>query len=244
MPCRPRSRALASAPPRNTARYERLCVRVRRSATSPLRSCRSAARVSPVTTVSRKPGARLQTPPGWCPATPSSHRLASRLYAVETLLPSASATWSARTPSGRAASSQVTWSTARAVLNPRRVLRGCVAMTVSPRLQGQPRGEADHPGVTAALQREALCQRAAHLAHPRGAQAAARVAELELGEQALPRDEVLAAVRRVHPCPERVDVAGGHHGLAQPGIELLARLDDARRLGVGEQRAGVGLGRL
>src|SRR3954471_21154285 len=190
MPCRPRSWTISNAPPRTTARYERLWVRARTSATRPPRSCSSASRAAPVSTVSRKPGARRYTPPEWCAATPSSHRLASRLYAVETLFPSASATSSARTPSGRAASSHVTCSTARAVLNPRRLLRGCVAMTVSPRSQGQPHGEGDHPGVTAALHRAVSLQRAAQLADARRAEAAPRVAELELGEQALPRDEV------------------------------------------------------
>src|SRR5690242_12795150 len=53
-------------------------------------------------------------------------------------------------------------------------------------------------------------ERPPQLANASGREAAARIAELERGQQALPRREVLAPALRADPGPQRLGVVGGH----------------------------------
>src|SRR3954471_15602805 len=137
-------------------------------------------------------------PPGQRTATFSSHRLASTLYAVLTLLPRRAATSSARTPSGERASSQVTSSAARAVLSP----RWCTPRSPPPRRYTT---VAPAPGAL----RAALRRLAAQVLHAGGSLGAARIVELQPREQALPGAQVIRSGRRLQPGPQRLRVLAG-----------------------------------
>ena len=134
-------------------------------------------------------------------------------------------------PRARAASSHVTCSAARAVLSPRLVPRRhrrghYTAAALQRRCTGA--------GRPASAQRRGAARRRARRSRLRRGSR-----NSSCGEQPLPGAEVVVAGGRVDPRPQRLGVVGGHHRLAQPGVELLAR---ARRSPGASEPASSGPG--